>query len=89
MHSHARVFFLIAEVCLLAGSIRNAYHTKYYLSSDHKLSCRELRKGVFGAGAAFVILTGIVSEVYYVSYSRANDGQPSYDRDTGVRMRNI
>ncbi|KAG8634471.1 uncharacterized protein LOC110604789 [Manihot esculenta] len=83
------VFFLIAEVCLLAGSIRNAYHTKYYLSSDHKLSCRELRKGVFGAGAAFVILTGIVSEVYYVSYSRANDGQPSYGRDTGVRMRNI
>ncbi|XP_028208509.1 uncharacterized protein LOC114391754 [Glycine soja] len=23
------VFFIIAEVCLLAGSVENAYHTKY------------------------------------------------------------
>ncbi|KAJ9168887.1 hypothetical protein P3X46_020367 [Hevea brasiliensis] len=83
------VFFFIAEVCLLAGSVRNAYHTKYYLSSDPNLSCRQLRKGVFGAGAAFVVLTGIVSELYYVSYSRANDGQSSYNRDTGVRMGNL
>jgi hypothetical protein len=27
-----------------------------------------VRKGSFGAGAAFVVLTGIVSELYYVSY---------------------
>ncbi|KAG8635352.1 uncharacterized protein LOC110602961 [Manihot esculenta] len=83
------VFFFIAEVCLLAGSVRNAYHTKYYLSPERKLSCRQLRKGVFGAGAAFVVLTGIVSELYYVSYTRANDGQASYGRDTGVRMGNL
>ncbi|KAF3532823.1 hypothetical protein DY000_02041370 [Brassica cretica] len=24
-------FFFIAEVCLLAGSVRNAYHTKYHV----------------------------------------------------------
>ncbi|KDP20933.1 hypothetical protein JCGZ_21404 [Jatropha curcas] len=82
------VFFFIAEVCLLAGSVRNAYHTKYYLS-ENSPSCRQLRKGVFGAGAAFVVLTGIVSELYYVSHSRANDGQPSYNRDAGVRMGNL
>ncbi|KAG4379378.1 hypothetical protein GLYMA_17G235366v4 [Glycine max] len=23
------VFFIIAEVCLLAGSVENSYHTKY------------------------------------------------------------
>ncbi|WCJ26990.1 hypothetical protein M5689_008766 [Euphorbia peplus] len=81
------VFFFIAEVCLLAGSVRNAYHTKYVWSE--KSSCKELRKGVFGAGAAFVVFTGIVSELYYVSYSRANDSPGSYGGDSGVRMGNL
>ncbi|XP_050213665.1 uncharacterized protein LOC126665033 [Mercurialis annua] len=79
------LFFLIAEICLLAGSVQNAYHTKYYLARFAP-NCRELRKGVFAAGAAFVVFTGILSEIYYVSYSRANHGQGSYGRDTGVGM---
>lgn len=77
--------FFIAEVCLLAGSVRNAYHTKYVLSSDLS-SCETLRKGVFWAGVAFIVFTGILSELYYVSYSNANDGQAPYNKDTGVRM---
>ncbi|XVE80476.1 hypothetical protein DITRI_Ditri14bG0142800 [Diplodiscus trichospermus] len=84
-----RVFFFIAEVCLLAGSVRNAYHTKYKNLLDNPPSCATLRKGVFGAGAAFVFLTAIISELYYDSYSKANDGQASYGRDTGVRMGNL
>jgi len=48
-----------------------------------------VRKGIFGAGAAFVVLTCIVSKLYYVSYSKANDEQPFYNRDTGIRMRNL
>lgn len=90
MHWYFRVFFLIAEICLLAGLVRNAYHTKYrrYMGGRN-LSCETLRKGVFGAGAAFVVLTGIISELYYVSYSRANDGQASYNKDTGIRMGNL
>ncbi|XP_031250801.1 uncharacterized protein LOC116108714 [Pistacia vera] len=83
------VFFFIAEVCLLAGSVRNAYHTKYRSSLGNPPSCQTLRKGVFGAGAAFIVLTGIISELYYVSFSRANDGQAPYSRDTGVRMGNL
>ncbi|XVE88001.1 hypothetical protein DITRI_Ditri19aG0033600 [Diplodiscus trichospermus] len=83
------VFFFIAEVCLLAGSVGNAYHTKYKNLLDNPPSCATLRKGVFGAGAAFIFLTAIVSELYYVSYSKANDGQASYGRDTGVRMGNL
>ncbi|CBI29530.3 uncharacterized protein LOC100263752 [Vitis vinifera] len=79
------VTFFIAEVCLLAGSVRNAYHTKYALSQELS-SCETLRKGVFGAGAAFIVFTGILSELYYVSYSNANDGQAPYNKDTGVRM---
>ncbi|KAL2485095.1 Protein of unknown function (DUF1218) [Abeliophyllum distichum] len=44
------VSFLGAEACLLAGSARNAYHTKYRANFhvDH-LSCATLRKGVFAA----------------------------------------
>ncbi|GAB2301164.1 hypothetical protein Dimus_035197 [Dionaea muscipula] len=83
------VTFFIAEVCLLAGSAKNAYHTKYrtYISSDHPPSCKTLRKGVFGAAAAFIVFTGIISELYYVSYSKANINFPTpYGADTGVRM---
>ncbi|OMO65142.1 hypothetical protein COLO4_31516 [Corchorus olitorius] len=84
------VFFFIAEVCLLAGSVRNAYHTKYRDHFSNPPSCATLRKGVFGAGAAFIFLTAIVSELYYVSYSKAKDGGPAnYGRDTGVRMGNL
>ncbi|XP_021294331.1 uncharacterized protein LOC110424146 [Herrania umbratica] len=83
------VFFVIAEVCLLAGSVRNAYHTKYKNLLNNPPTCATLRKGVFGAGAAFVFLTAIVSELYYVSYSKANELQANYGRDTGVRMGNI
>jgi hypothetical protein len=82
------VFFFIAQVCLLAGSVRNAYHTKYRVYfGNTSPSCRSLRKGVFGAGAAFIVLTGIVSELYYVTLSRAKDFQPS--RDPGIRMSSL
>lgn len=85
------VLFFIAEVCLLAGSVKNAYHTKYKtVLFSSSTSCRTLRKGVFGAGAAFVVLTGIISELYYVSYSKAsNSFAPTYGGDTGVRMGNL
>lgn len=76
---------------MLAGSVRNAYHTKYKNLLDNPPSCATLRKGVFGAGAAFVFLTAVVSELYYVSYSKAaRDEKPNnYGRDTGVRMGNL
>ncbi|EOY28321.1 hypothetical protein QUC31_012974 [Theobroma cacao] len=83
------VFFFIAEVCLLLGSVRNAYHTKYKNLLNNPPTCATLRKGVFGAGAAFVFLTAIVSELFYVSYSKANELQANHGRDTGVRMGNI
>ena len=64
--------FLIAELCLLAGSVRNAYHTKY--SSyfvDGPPRCAMLRKGVFAAGAAFALLTTIFTELHYIFYAKA------------------
>ncbi|XP_057797437.1 uncharacterized protein LOC131013386 isoform X2 [Salvia miltiorrhiza] len=79
--------FFIAELCLLAGSVRNAYHTKYrtYWSSNPP-SCETLRKGVFGAGAAFIVFTGILSQLFYVTYSKTDDGSLPLRQDTGIRM---
>lgn len=80
------VTFFIAMVCLLAGSIRNAYHTKYRTHLwQNPPSCEILRKGVFGAGAAFIVLTGIFSELYYVSYSKANAGALP-NREAGIKL---
>lgn len=83
------LFFLVAEICLLAGSVRNAYHLRkgYIIGGNDSPSCTTLRKGVFAAGAAFVFLTGIVSEFYYSSYSksRGTSFQP-YGGETGVGM---
>jgi hypothetical protein len=45
-----------------------------------------LRKGVFAAGAAFTLFTAIVSEFYYVCYSRASDSFHPYSGDVGVGM---
>ncbi|XP_021740535.1 uncharacterized protein LOC110706866 [Chenopodium quinoa] len=84
------VLFLIAEACLLAGSVRNAYHTKYRSVLNSPPSCQTLRKGVFAAGAAFTVFTGIISELYYVSYSKASvDFIPKQPGDTGLRMGNL
>ncbi|KAF8026152.1 hypothetical protein BT93_F2840 [Corymbia citriodora subsp. variegata] len=81
------VFFFIAEVCLLAGSVTNAYHTKYRtIFSENPPSCETVRKGVFGAGAAFVFFTAIVSEFFYTCYSRARESFQPYERETGVGL---
>ncbi|KAK9714724.1 hypothetical protein RND81_06G114900 [Saponaria officinalis] len=84
------VFFFIAEVCLLVGSVKNAYHTKWGVFNNPP-SCQTLRKGVFGAGAAFIVLTGIISELFYVKYSKSSSysNSPTVGRDTGVRMSNL
>ncbi|XP_060209373.1 uncharacterized protein LOC132636494 [Lycium barbarum] len=83
------VTFFIAEVCLLAGSVTNAYHTKYrssLLFNDKPLSCETVRKGVFAAGAAFIFFTSIISKFYYVSYSKAKGSPGPYGGEAGVGM---
>ncbi|KAL3503248.1 hypothetical protein ACH5RR_037697 [Cinchona calisaya] len=82
------VFFLIAELCLLAGSVRNAYHTKYMtiFGGGNPPSCETVRKGVFAAGAAFVLFTAIVSEFFYVSFSKASPSFEPYGGESAVGM---
>ncbi|KAJ6350958.1 hypothetical protein OIU78_006974 [Salix suchowensis] len=79
--------FLGAEACLLAGSARNAYHTKYrgyFLRDD--LSCATLRRGVFAAGAALTLLSLIGSVLYYWAHSRADTGGWEKHQNEGVGM---
>ncbi|KAG4390186.1 hypothetical protein GLYMA_06G247702v4 [Glycine max] len=84
---HGRVFFFIAEVCLLAGSVRNAYHTKYRtMFTEIPLSCQTVRKGIFAAGATFVLFNGIVSEFYYIRFSKARDSFQPCGGETGIGM---
>jgi len=82
------VTFIIAEACLLAGSVRNAYHTKYRtIFGEQPPSCETVRKGVFAAGAAFIFFTCIVSEFYYICYSKARGTfQPYAGGEAGVGM---
>ncbi|KAL6505739.1 hypothetical protein OROHE_023118 [Orobanche hederae] len=64
--------FLVAEACLIAGAKKNAYHTKYrnVIYAD-KISCESLRKGIFIAGAVFVVATMILNVYYYMYFTKA------------------
>lgn len=81
------VTFFIAEACLLAGSVRNAYHTKYTtIFSENPPSCQTVRKGVFAAGAAFTFFTGILSPFYYIYYSKSRGSFAPYGGEAGVGL---
>ncbi|KAL6351107.1 hypothetical protein AAG906_031693 [Vitis piasezkii] len=68
--------FLVAEACLIAGATKNAYHTKYRgMIYAQNFSCETLRKGVFIAGAVFVVATMILNVYYYMYFSKATDTQ--------------
>lgn len=70
-----RMGFVGAEICLLAGSARNAYHTKYRAAfGGENLSCATLRKGVFAGAGAMTVVSLVGSVVYYVAHSRADTG---------------
>lgn len=81
------VTFLGAEACLLAGSARNAYHTKYRgVFGGAHLSCATLRKGVFAAGAALTLLSMIGSICYYCAHARADTGGWEKHQNEGLGM---
>ena len=67
-----RLTFLIAEACLIAGATKNAYHTKYrHVVYAQNWTCESLRKGVFIAGAVFVVFTMILNVYYYMYFAKA------------------
>ncbi|KAG4907529.1 hypothetical protein AAZX31_20G108100 [Glycine max] len=81
------ISFLAAEACLLAGSARNAYHTKYRgYFVKHDLSCATLRKGVFAAGAALTLLSMLTAILYYWAHSKADTGFWEKHRNEGLGL---
>lgn len=64
--------FVVAEACLIAGAKKNAYHTQYrnMIYADN-FSCESLRKGIFIAGAVFVIATMILNVYFYMYFTKA------------------
>ncbi|KMZ59031.1 hypothetical protein ZOSMA_70G00450 [Zostera marina] len=68
------VTFIIAEACLIAGATKNAYHTKYsHVVYAENWTCDSLRKGVFIAGAVFVVFTMILNLYYYMYFTKATN----------------
>ncbi|KAE9456417.1 hypothetical protein RHGRI_009607 [Rhododendron griersonianum] len=84
------MFSITAEVWLLAASVTNAHQTKYRTifgaGSADPLFCQTMRKGVFAAGAAFIFLNCIVSELYYVCFSKAREISESYEGEAGIAL---
>ncbi|XP_015942023.1 uncharacterized protein LOC107467437 [Arachis duranensis] len=73
------VTFVIAEACLIAGAKKNAYHTKYRgMIYAQNFSCESLRKGIFIAGAIFVVATMILNVYYYMYFTKATTTSPSH-----------
>ncbi|XP_062110121.1 uncharacterized protein LOC133821953 [Humulus lupulus] len=71
--------FLVAEACLIAGAKTNAYHTKYReMIYAQNFSCESLRKGVFVAGAVFVVATMILNVYYYMYFTKATTNQAAH-----------
>ncbi|CAK8537226.1 unnamed protein product [Lathyrus sativus] len=65
--------FLVAESCLIAGATKNAYHTKYRgMIYAQNFSCESLRKGIFIAGAVFIVATMILNVYYYMYFTKAS-----------------
>lgn len=71
----------------MAGSAKNAYHTKYRgIFKVDDLSCATLRKGVFAAGAALTLLSLAGSSLYYWAHSKADTGGWEKHRNEGLDM---
>ncbi|CAM6084303.1 unnamed protein product [Calypogeia fissa] len=72
--------WFIASVCFLAGANRNSIHTKTESTDilSVPLTCNMMRRGTFGAAAAFVFFSFILGEVYFllVSFSARSASSP-------------
>lgn len=77
---------MVAELCLVVGAALNKVHTTTHLIlvDESSLSCKEVRKSVFAAGAAFTFLTLLFGEIYYLSLVKASDGSWEQSYKTGA-----
>ncbi|KAL3830911.1 hypothetical protein ACJIZ3_019713 [Penstemon smallii] len=77
--------FIVAEACVIAGARKNAYHTKYRNMADN-FSCESLRKGIFIAGAVFVVATMILNVYFYMYFTKATTTHSPRKNNSTVGM---
>ncbi|KAK2996890.1 hypothetical protein RJ639_025337 [Escallonia herrerae] len=82
-HLFFRMTFLIAEVCLLASS-----HQECIPHHVQHLFIREIlfHEGNDRGRGCLIVFTGILFELYLVSYSKADDRFLSNGGDAGITM---
>ena len=84
--------FLTAGACLLAGAARNAYHTKYvgdFIKKDLS-SCATLRKGIFAAAAALILVSLLSALSYCWAYSKSDPtGWQKHENEGEVGMADL
>lgn len=73
---------------MLAGSAKNAYHTKSkgVYQEGKTLSCAVLPVGVFAAGAALTLMSLIATVLYLLAHSKADTGGWEKHHDDGIGM---
>ncbi|XP_024392072.1 uncharacterized protein [Physcomitrium patens] len=68
------ICFIIASAALFVGAGQNKIRTKGLLyRSDRNVSCKEVRRSLFAAAAAFTFITMLMTEIYYILISRARE----------------
>ncbi|XP_024392659.1 uncharacterized protein [Physcomitrium patens] len=79
--------FVVATSALIAGAAQNKIQTeKYYNYFGDRVTCREVRKSLFEAAAAFTFLTMIFSELYFLLLSKAREPEPWMSNGPSVGM---
>ncbi|CAM6011469.1 unnamed protein product [Sphagnum balticum] len=64
------LFFIFSFAVLLAGASANQIRTKGFVNQS--LTCEEVKKSIFAAGAALTFITMLLTELYYVLISKAS-----------------
>ncbi|XP_024397733.1 uncharacterized protein [Physcomitrium patens] len=67
--------FIVSEIILLYGAVVNNIRTKGQVDigvvGENENYCRQMKKAIFAAGAAFTFLTMVFSLLYYVFQAKA------------------
>ncbi len=69
-----RVVFILAFLVLLVGATANKIHTQGYYNRN--VTCQQVKKSLFIAGALLTFITMVLSELYYILISKASSAAP-------------
>ncbi|XP_024366220.1 protein MODIFYING WALL LIGNIN-1 [Physcomitrium patens] len=76
--------FLVAIASLIAGASQNKIQTKGLFSTNGpNVTCRQVQKSLFAAASAFIFITMLLTEIYYVLISRAQSSPEAWQSYQG------